>query len=62
MIKNVRFVIAIIFAIALHKTAVSQSFSINATGATADASALLDVSSTTKGVLVPRMTKTEKNS
>jgi trimeric autotransporter adhesin len=39
----------------------AQSMAINSDGSTADASALLDVKSTAKGVLVPRMTKAEKN-
>lgn len=39
----------------------AQSVSINTDGSTANASAILDVKSTAKGVLVPRMTKTEKN-
>jgi trimeric autotransporter adhesin len=38
-----------------------QSMAINNDGSTADASALLDVKSNTKGVLVPRMTKAEKS-
>ncbi|MEO6542020.1 MAG: hypothetical protein ABIN74_13540, partial [Ferruginibacter sp.] len=42
-------------------TAMAQSFSINTDGSTANASAILDVKSTTKGMLVPRMSKTEKN-
>ena len=42
-------------------TAMSQSLSINTDGSTANASAILDVKSTTKGMLVPRMSKTEKN-
>lgn len=33
---------------------------INTTGATADSSAILDVSSSEKGVLFPRMTESEK--
>lgn len=39
----------------------SQSVSINANGDPADASAILDVSSTTKGILLPRMTKTKRD-
>lgn len=39
----------------------AQSFAINATGAAAHTSAILDVSSTTKGMLIPRMTTTERN-
>lgn len=41
--------------------ATAQSFAINTDGSTANTSALLDVKSTNKGVLVPRMNKTEKN-
>ena len=61
MIKLVRLVFAVIVATTLHFTATSQSLSINTTGATADPSAILDVTSTLKGMLVPRMDKTEKN-
>ena len=39
----------------------AQSLAINTTGAAASASSILDVSSTTKGILVPRMTKAQKN-
>ncbi|MBL0182314.1 MAG: hypothetical protein IPP96_08455 [Chitinophagaceae bacterium] len=41
--------------------AISQSLSINTDGSTANTSALLDVKSTTKGLLLPRMTKAQKN-
>lgn len=37
-------------------TCFSQSVSINNNGAAADSAAMLDVSSTTKGLLIPRMT------
>jgi len=40
----------------------AQSLAINTDGSTANASALLDIKSTTKGLLIPRMTKTERNS
>lgn len=39
----------------------SQNVAINNTGADPDASAILDVSSTTKGVLIPRMTKSQRD-
>jgi hypothetical protein len=39
----------------------AQAVSINTDGSVANASSILDVKSTTKGVLVPRMTKVEKN-
>ena len=42
-------------------TSIAQSLAINTSGAAADASAMLDISSTTKGLLVPRMTTTERN-
>jgi len=38
----------------------SQSVSISSSGAIADTSAILDVSSTTKGLLIPRMTAQQK--
>lgn len=40
----------------------AQSFAINTDGSTANTSALLDVKSSAKGILIPRMSKTEKNS
>ena len=39
----------------------AQSFAINTDGSVANASALLDVKSTVKGLLIPRMDKTAKN-
>ena len=39
----------------------SQSVGINTDGSSADASSILDVKSTTKGVLVPRMTLVQRN-
>ena len=40
----------------------AQNVSINADGSLADTSAMLDISSTTKGVLLPRMTTSQQNS
>lgn len=40
--------------------AVAQGMSVNSTGAVANSSAILDASSTTQGVLVPRMTTTQR--
>lgn len=39
----------------------AQSVAINGSGSTADASAMLDVSSTSKGMLIPRMTNAQRN-
>lgn len=45
----------------MHSLASAQSVGINSTGATPASSAMLDVESTTKGILIPRMTKVERN-
>jgi len=42
-------------------SSIAQSVSINTDGSAADTSAILDVQSTTKGFLPPRMTETERN-
>jgi hypothetical protein len=42
-------------------TGFAQSVSINNNGITADSTAILDISSTTKGLLVPRMNASQKN-
>jgi hypothetical protein len=39
----------------------AQSFAINTDGSTANASALVDIKSTDKGMLIPRMSKAQKN-
>jgi len=51
----------IVMTILFNHFAVAQGVGINASGAAADASAMLDVSSTTQGFLVPRMTQAQKN-
>src|SRR5262245_19807733 len=61
MTKCLRLVSAVCIAFTLHFTASSQSLSVNTTGNPAAASSILDVESTVKGVLVPRMNKTQKN-
>lgn len=45
----------------IDNTCLAQGVAINATGAPSDSSALLDLSSTSKGVLVPRMTIAQRN-
>jgi len=42
-------------------TAKAQSVAINTSGATANSSAILDVSSSSKGVLIPRMSSVQRN-
>ena len=53
--------IAALLLFARPQNIISQSLSINTDGSTANASAMLDVKSTTKGLLIPRMTRTERN-
>ena len=45
----------------IHSAINAQSVAINTDGTTANTSALLDVKSTAKGVLIPRMSRTERN-
>lgn len=54
------FLFLLISALAL-TNAYSQNVAINATGSLPDSSAMLDVSSTTKGFLPPRMTLSQRN-
>ena len=56
MSKLLRVLLWVSFAAALQFSASSQSLSVNTTCAIANASTILDVSSTVKGVLIPRMT------
>jgi hypothetical protein len=51
----------ILFAIFTTVAATAQSVGINTDGSTANASAILDVSSTTKGFMPPRMTYAQRN-
>lgn len=60
-IKRTLLIIAVIVMSALcSKAQNNQNVSINNTGSAPDVSAILDVSSTSKGVLIPRMTTAER--
>ncbi|MEI6766291.1 MAG: hypothetical protein WCM76_11665 [Bacteroidota bacterium] len=62
MVKNLLITAGLtLFLASFIMPAFSQGVGINATGATADTSAMLDVSSVTKGVLVSRMTTAQRN-
>lgn len=61
MTKFYRLVITLTVAIITQHSVFSQSLSINTDGSTADPSALLDVKSINKGILVPRMSKADRN-
>ena len=56
-----RFALASAFTVLLASTALAQGVGINGTGAAADTSAILDLSATNKGLLVPRMTAAQRN-
>ena len=62
MIKNYLKFIGFLIAVAFTREGFSQSVSINNSGTAPDSTAILDVSSDTKGLLVPRMTAQQKNS
>ncbi|MBL0055978.1 MAG: hypothetical protein IPP31_07215 [Chitinophagaceae bacterium] len=57
-----KIIVTAIILLAFTGRSLAQSLAINTDGSTANASALLDVKSTSKGVLIPRMNKTQKNS
>ncbi|MCY7291465.1 MAG: hypothetical protein LH615_04710, partial [Ferruginibacter sp.] len=52
----------LMFLMVLATTASAQNISINANGAAADTSSMLDMSSTTTGLLIPRMTTAQRDS
>lgn len=56
-----RLILSVILIIIFGNQSFSQSFAINTDGSTANGSAMLDVKSTLKGMLVPRMSRTERN-
>jgi len=50
-----------VFCLLITLTGISQSLAVNTDGSLANASALLDVKSTVKGILIPRMSSAQKN-
>jgi hypothetical protein len=60
MSRNCFLVFCLACAFAAAEKACAQGVALNATGAAADTSAMLDVSSTTKGMLLPRMTAAQR--
>lgn len=61
MFKLLRLQLLVVFFTVLPFIVSSQSLSINTDGSSANASALLDVKSTIKGLLIPRMSRAERN-
>ncbi|MBL7729256.1 MAG: hypothetical protein JNM68_16290, partial [Dinghuibacter sp.] len=56
-----KYSLSVIVFIALLQNLQAQNVAINNTGATPDAKAILDVSSTSKGILIPRMLQSERD-
>ena len=62
MKKFLQFLLCCTITMCFRFQSTAQSFAVNTDGSSAHSSALLDVKSTAKGVLVPRMNKLQKNS
>jgi hypothetical protein len=60
-IKKHKYIFVLLFLQITTLTVIGQSIAINADGSTANASAILDIKTTTKGLLIPRLSKAEKN-
>ena len=58
---NKKIISCVLFALGSYCSAYAQGMAVNTSGSTANNSAMLDVSSTTKGMLVPRMLKSERD-
>lgn len=58
--KKVTLTALTLLALGITSKTFAQNVSINATGNSADASAMLDISSTDKGLLIPRMTQAQR--
>lgn len=61
MTRPTSLLLAIFLIAATPFVSLSQSLSVNTDGSAAHASAMLDVKSTTKGLLIPRMSRTERD-
>ncbi|MDQ6901917.1 MAG: hypothetical protein M3139_02750, partial [Bacteroidota bacterium] len=59
--KNLTLSLLILFVFSAFSNLFAQNVSINIDGSVADTSAILDVSSTTKGFLMPRMTTVQRD-
>jgi hypothetical protein len=59
--KNLAITLLVFLSLVISPNLFAQNVSVNADGSLADTSAMLDVSSTTKGFLLPRMTTTQQN-
>ena len=58
---KLKFLLSVISSVAVLQITTAQNVGINNNGDTPDPSAMLDVSSTTKGMLTPRMTQAQLN-
>lgn len=58
---SILFSLGLLISLFAAQKAVAQGVAINATSSRADTSAMMDIASTTKGMLIPRMTTTQRN-
>ncbi|HRS54804.1 MAG TPA: hypothetical protein P5250_08880, partial [Bacteroidales bacterium] len=62
--KNHKLTLVVLFILMMffsfNKSSAQGGAAINTTGNPADPSAMLDISSTTKGILIPRMTEAQR--
>lgn len=61
MIYPIKLFVRLIFLIFISSQLYAQNIGINSTGATPDLKAMLDIASTTSGLLIPRMTTTQRD-
>lgn len=61
MSEILRLSLSVLFFLAFKNFASSQSFSINTDGSAANINAILDVKSTDKGILIPRLNRTQRD-
>jgi hypothetical protein len=53
--------VLLLIAVTINMTAFAQSIAINTDGTNPDSSAILDIKSTAKGLLIPRLTKAQRD-
>ena len=60
-LKSINYFFVYLFLLCISNEINAQNVGINGTGASPDPSAMLDISATDKGVLIPRLTTTQRN-
>lgn len=60
LLKTIQLSMAVLIVLLCQQESIAQSMSVNSNGARPDSSAMLDVQSTSKGLLIPRMTLAQR--